>query len=226
MTQLIALPRDAGARRRRPDGDLAGGGRRHRPAARPRPVPGDLRRGVRPREHRRPAARRILHDAPLLALDLLHQPAARHRWRWSCSRPRCPRGRAPRRAPSTTPAPRCSRSCSSAVTLVVGSRRRRYPWSSPLILGLIATAVARARGSSCSSSGGRRSRCCRRGSSATVVRRHVGRRADRRLRDVRLGHVLPGLPAGGEGREPDRVGDADAADDGRHAGRCRSSPAS
>ena len=79
--------------------------------------------------------------------------------------------------------------------------RRRRPRRSP---------------ASSSSSGGRRSRCCRRASSPTAsFAIAVDRRADRRLRAVRLGHLLPALPAGGEGGEPHRVGPADAADDGR-----------
>ena len=59
----------------------AGDRRRHRPAARARPLPGLLRRGVRRLERRRAAARRLLRRQPVVALDLLHQPADRR-----CSR--------------------------------------------------------------------------------------------------------------------------------------------
>ena len=57
----------------------AGGDRRRRAAARPWPLPGHLRRGVRPLERGRAADRRLLHHAPVLALDLLHQHPARDR---------------------------------------------------------------------------------------------------------------------------------------------------
>ena len=50
--------------------------RRHRAAARARQVPGSLRRRLRRLDGDRAAARRLLRRQPLLALDLLHQPAA------------------------------------------------------------------------------------------------------------------------------------------------------
>ena len=71
------LPRRAGARRRRPDRGDDGRRRRPRRAARPRPLPGPVRRGVRGLDRRRAAARRLLRRQPLLAVDLLHQPPAR-----------------------------------------------------------------------------------------------------------------------------------------------------
>ncbi len=73
------LPGRSGTRRRRSDGRRAGDRRRHRLAARARPLPGAVRRGLRGREHHRPAARRRLRRPALLALDLLHQPADRCR---------------------------------------------------------------------------------------------------------------------------------------------------
>ena len=54
MGELIALPRAAGPRRRRPDGRRAGDHRRDRPAARARPLHGPDRLRVR-RRHRSPA---------------------------------------------------------------------------------------------------------------------------------------------------------------------------
>ena len=75
------LPRPAGHRRRRPDGRRAGDHRRHRPAARARPVHGPDRRGLRRRLRRRAAARRLPRRHPLVALGLLRQPADRHRSR-------------------------------------------------------------------------------------------------------------------------------------------------
>ena len=77
MTELIVFRAIQG---------LGGGGlivvthrrrRRHRPAARPRPLPGLLRRGLRRLDRDRAAARRLLRRQPLVALDLLRQPADR-----------------------------------------------------------------------------------------------------------------------------------------------------
>ena len=48
-------------------------------AARARALHRAVRRRVRRLERRRAADRRLLHDAPVVALDLLRQPAARHR---------------------------------------------------------------------------------------------------------------------------------------------------
>ena len=73
------LPRAAGPRRRRADDAGDGDRRRHRRAARARPLPGlhpaRLRRGQR----RRPAARRPVRRPRVLALGLLRQPADRRR---------------------------------------------------------------------------------------------------------------------------------------------------
>ena len=69
--------------------------RRHRPAARARPLPGLLRRRLRRLDGDRPAARRLLRRQPLVALDLLRQPADRRR------RARRDRDRRSTRAPST-----------------------------------------------------------------------------------------------------------------------------
>ena len=66
--------------------------RRHHPAPRARQVPGVLRRRLRRLDRRRPAARRLLRRQPLLALDLLRQPAGR-RGRARRDRRRVPRAR-------------------------------------------------------------------------------------------------------------------------------------
>ena len=103
------VPGHPGARRRRADGERAGGDRRRRAAERARALHGAVRRGVRRVERRRAADRRLPHDAPVVALDLLRQPAARHR------RARRARGhaavgdRACASTRSTTPARCCSR---------------------------------------------------------------------------------------------------------------------
>ena len=153
MAELIALPRDPGARRRRAD--------RHRRS----PSIGDV---VPPRERGRyqgffgavfgvatrdrAAARRLLRRQPLLALDLLRQPADRR------GRARRDRRRLPRAASSasgtrsTGSAPRCSpagcrrSSCSraSAARPTPGTRRRSS--------ALIVAARRAARRCSCSPS--------------------------------------------------------------------------
>ena len=72
------LPCHPGPGGRRPDGRRDGDARRHRGAARARPVH-ELHDGRDDaRHHRRPAARRVHHHLVLVALDLLHQhPAGR-----------------------------------------------------------------------------------------------------------------------------------------------------
>ena len=71
------LPRGPGSRRRRLDPARARGDREHRPAARPRPLPGTDRRRVRRRVDHRPCGRRLHRRQHELALDLLRQPARR-----------------------------------------------------------------------------------------------------------------------------------------------------
>ena len=71
------LPHHPGPRRRRPHRHRHRRRGRHRSAARARPLPGLLRRRVRHLDGARPAARRLHRRSVHLALDLLHQPAAR-----------------------------------------------------------------------------------------------------------------------------------------------------
>ena len=68
-------------------------------AARARALHGPVRRGVRRRERRRAADRRLPHHAPVVALDLLRQPAARRRRARRAGGRRCrrPAERAPAR---------------------------------------------------------------------------------------------------------------------------------
>ena len=77
MHRADRLPRDPGSRRRGADRHLDRRDRRRDPAPRPRQVPGLLRRRLRGLDRDRAAARRLLRRQPLLALDLLHQPADR-----------------------------------------------------------------------------------------------------------------------------------------------------
>ena len=132
------LPGDAGAGRRRADGDHPGGDRRRRARPRPRPLLRPDGRRLRDLDGDRAADRRLLRRQPVVALDLLHQRADR--------RDRVRRDPAvftvPHRAraatSSTTPGSRCSRpgsrrSCSSprsAGTRTPGVRRRSSAWRS------------------------------------------------------------------------------------------------
>ena len=79
LWELVHLPLHPGSRRRRHALDLAGDPGRDLPArgARARQRPLRPRRGRRP--DRRPDPRRLDHRQLLLALDLLRQPADRHR---------------------------------------------------------------------------------------------------------------------------------------------------
>ena len=132
------LPRRAGLRRRRPDPARARGDREHRPAARPRPLPGAHRRGVRRRVDHRPGGRRLHRRQHELALDLLRQPARR--------RPRARRhldhdaaaARRRCRARSTGPAPPCSRPATTSLLLGLVWGGRQYAWDSPQVLGALA----------------------------------------------------------------------------------------
>ena len=69
--------RAARTRRRRAHGHHDGRHRRRHPARRARPLPGPVRWRVRRCDRRRPAARRLSRRASFVALDLLHQSAAR-----------------------------------------------------------------------------------------------------------------------------------------------------
>ncbi len=72
-------PSDPGPRRRRPGRHRHRADRRHHPAARPRQVPRLARRGLRRDHGPRPAARRVLHRPPVLAVGVLHQRPVRAR---------------------------------------------------------------------------------------------------------------------------------------------------
>ena len=128
------LPRAPGARRRRPAGDDAGRRRRHRPAARARQVPGLLRRRVRRLDRDRPAARRLLRRQPLLALDLLRQPADRARRARGDRLPRSTHGRSTSGIRSTISARRSwpaasPRSCSTRASAAPPTHGDRRGWS-------------------------------------------------------------------------------------------------
>ena len=91
--------RGAGHRRRRADGDGAGGDRRRRGPCRAWPLPGLPRGDVGCRLRGRPGAGRLGHRPPVLDLRLLGEPAARL-GRHLAVRPRAARAAgAPRRRP-------------------------------------------------------------------------------------------------------------------------------
>ena len=73
------LPRHPGPWRGRPDGRRDGDDRRHRAAPAARQVHELLHGRDDARHGRRPAGRRLHHHRVLVAVDLLHQPAARRR---------------------------------------------------------------------------------------------------------------------------------------------------
>ena len=77
MTQLVVFRAVQGVRRRRLDPARARSDREHRPAARPRPLPGTDRRRVRRGIDHRPGDRRLHRRQHDVALDLLRQPARR-----------------------------------------------------------------------------------------------------------------------------------------------------
>ena len=123
---------------------VARDGRRRRPrrAARPRPLPGPLRRRVRRLGRRGPAARRLLRRQPLLAVDLLHQPPAR-RGRAGRDLERLPApGRRPSGTGSTTSARSCSPPGSRESSSTPASAARRYAWDAPGMLAAIVGGVA------------------------------------------------------------------------------------
>ena len=208
--------RRAGHRRRRADGGHHRRDRRRHPAARARALPGILRRGVRLRDHRRPAARRLLRRSPELAIDLLHQPAAR-----GAGDDRDRRGSAVRGGP---PPPR-HRLCRRAHA----HRRaqRRHPVRRPRRHHLRLDVARHPRPDRGEPRLHRRLHRRRAAGARTdpaaepvrrpQLRRRQRRRPDRRPLDVRSGDVPSGLPAGGEGREPVDLRRHAHADDARHA---------
>ena len=92
------LPGPPGPGRGRHDAHLAGDRRRHLPARPARQVHGHPDERLRPRDDRRPAARRLDHRQLQLALGLLRQPAGGHRGHRLLSG-RAARSRHPAQAP-------------------------------------------------------------------------------------------------------------------------------
>ena len=121
--------------------------RRRRQPPRARPLPGLLRRGVRRRQRRRPAARRLLHRPPLVALGLLHQRARSASSRCSSPAPCCPpRVRRPFVRIDWVGTGAARRPRSRRLVLLTTWGGTEYAWGSPIIIGLgIATVVARRR---------------------------------------------------------------------------------
>ena len=227
MTELIALPRDPGARRRRADGQRAGGDRRRRLAARARPLQGPLRRGVRRVARRRAADRRLLHQrtsrgagsststsrSASLALVVLAVVAARRRAS-ACSHR------------STTRARRCSRVGLS------GDRARHHAGRHDLRVGLARDRRARRHRRS---RPGARSSWAESRAAEPILPLHLFRNRVFRSRSA-IGFVIgfalfgaldlpAALPAGRARRLADRVGAAAGPGDGRRADRRRSARA-
>ena len=130
------VARAAGHRRRRDHGHGDGRHRRGHPAARTRPLPGRARRGVRRHHRDRPAARRLLHRSPHLALGVLDQ---RSRRASSCSLVGAVA------IPSLAKAARPVIDYAgilfvglgaSGLTLATSWGGGTYAWSSPVIIGL------------------------------------------------------------------------------------------
>ena len=180
-------------------------------------VPGPLRRRLRRLDGDRPAARRLVRRQPLVALDLLRQPAARR------TRARRDRRRVPRPAPSacstrsTTSGRRLLAGGSACIVLFTSLGGTTCAWGSCQSIALI---VARRRAAR-----GLRARRASRGRADPAARalpqphlRRVERdRLHHRALALRLGDVPAALPPGRQGLEPDEVGPAADADDGRPA---------
>ena len=203
-----------GARRWWPAGGGDGRGRRPRRAARPRPLPGPLRRRVRRLGRRGAAARRLLRRQPLVAVDLLHQPSAR---------PHCTRGdrdRLPVAAHDHSVPNRLARDARS-LRRAVGRHRLHEPRRHELRLGRSGDARGAWHG--------HRAACVvpvRRGPRRTAdpaagalpqhdVQDDERNRIRRGLRALRLCHLHPDLPADRQGSQRHRFRPADDADDAR-----------
>ena len=107
----------------------------------------------------------------------------------------------------------------SSIVLLTTLGGTTYDWGSPLIVGLAIAGVVclvrlRLRGAARGGAGA---------AALALPEQRVHddepRRPDRRVRPVRVGHVPAAVPPGGERRQPDRLGAAAAAGDGRLADR-------
>ena len=134
MTQLVVFRARPGPRRRRAVPAVAGGDRQHRPAARPRPLAGPDRRGLRRRVDHRAGGRRLHRRQHELALDLPRQPAGRRRRaRRDLADDAAPRA-ADASTRSTGSAPGCSRParrrcCSGSSGAAATTPGRAATWS-------------------------------------------------------------------------------------------------
>ena len=211
-----SLPRRTGAGRRWARRHYAGRGRRHCSAAGSRPLSGDFWGGVRSLQYSRPADGRVLHDAPVVALDLLHQSAGRHRGAGrarrntsiagtTChTRDRLRRLRFARRDVEQHHAG--LRSGRDGISVVVTTHAGPDRDDGPLAR-IVRIRRAQSQGT----------RLTTAPVPAADVRHHISGWTDRGLRAVRLGDVLPAFPAGRERSESDGLGAGDDTDDGRNA---------
>ena len=225
MIDAHRVPRGAGAGQRRLDGRRAGHRRRHRLAPGTRPLRGAVRRGLRLRQRGRAAARRRFRGQPVLALDLLHQRAAR--------RGRAGRGGQPGARPAEPGAPRDRLPRHARA---VGGRHLADPADQPgrhhlpVAVGPDLHPGRGRRAADRPVRGGRAAGRRAGPAAAPVQAAHLlgdqPGRLHRRLRDVRRDHlparVLPGRP----GHLADDLRAVPAPADGRAARWSRSPPGS
>ena len=207
------VPRGAGPRRRRPDGADDGGSRRHLLAARTRPLPGLLRRGLRRLDRDRAAARRLLRRQPLLALDLLRQRAAR-RGGAGRDRDRLPRPQRARPARIDYLGAAFLAAGLSAIVLFTSLGGTTYGWGSPPILRWPSRRRAAGR-LPVRRAPGRRADPSARALPQPNLRGHERHRLHRRPRALRRDHLPAALPPGRRGRQPDELRPHPRSADGR-----------
>ena len=147
MTQLIAVPRPAGRRRRLSPPRGADDHRRPLHDGAAGEGLGALLGDVRVRGHHRPVARRLPHRPPLVALGVLREHPDRHRRRGAREDVDDRAARAPAQAQARLA--RCRSRCSGgrgSLVFALESGGRDYAWGSGPIVGCFAVERAAVRG--------------------------------------------------------------------------------